>query len=39
VKEFTVDELKAEIARLQGEYPYDHLPLPVLMSKRPIFRG
>ncbi|MBM4247947.1 MAG: threonine--tRNA ligase [Euryarchaeota archaeon] len=39
VREFTVDELRAEIARLQGEYPYDNLPLPVLMSRRPIFRG
>ena len=39
VKEFTVDELRAEIAKLQGDYPYDNLPLPVMMSKRIIFRG
>jgi len=39
VKEFTVEELKAEAARLQGDYPYDNLPLPALMTKRPIFRG
>jgi threonyl-tRNA synthetase len=39
VKEFTVDELKAEVARLQGDYPYDNLPLPMHLSKRPIFRG
>ena len=39
VKEFTIDGLKAEIARLQGDYPYDNLPLPAFVSKRPIFRG
>ena len=39
VKELTAEQLKAEVARLQGDYPYDNLPLPVLMSKRPIFRG
>jgi threonyl-tRNA synthetase len=39
VKELSVEALKAEVARLQGDYPYDRLPLPVHLSKRPIFRG
>jgi threonyl-tRNA synthetase len=39
VKEFTVDQLKAEVSRLQGDYPFDGLPLPVHLTKRPIFRG
>jgi threonyl-tRNA synthetase len=38
-KEFTIEELKAEIARLQADFPYDDLPLPMLLSKRIIFRG
>ncbi len=39
VREHTLDGLKAEIARLQGDYPYDGLPLPVHMSRRLTFRG
>ena len=39
VKELTVDTLKQEVARLQADYPFDGLPLPVHLTKRPIFRG
>lgn len=39
VKELTEAQLRDEIKKLQGDYPYDYLPLPVLLSRRPIFRG
>ncbi|MEM2869777.1 MAG: threonine--tRNA ligase [Thermoplasmata archaeon] len=39
VRELSFDELTAEIARLQADYPYDGLPLPLHMSKRLTFRG
>jgi len=38
-KMMTMDELKAEIGRLSKGYPKARLPLPVLLSKRPTFRG
>jgi len=35
----TVDELKAEIGKLSAGYPKARLPLPKLLSRRPVFRG
>lgn len=35
----TVDQLRAEAERLMADYPSAPLPLPVMLSKRPIFRG
>jgi len=39
VKNMTLPQLKAEVARLSEGYPKAKLPLPVLLSKRPVFRG
>jgi threonyl-tRNA synthetase len=39
VKNMTLDELKAEVARLSKGYPLGRLPLPRHLSKRPTFRG
>ncbi len=38
-KTMTLDELKAEIEALSADYPKAKLPLPLLLSKRPVFRG
>ncbi|UCE74470.1 MAG: threonine--tRNA ligase, partial [Methanomassiliicoccales archaeon] len=39
IKEYTVETLKKEIEqRLEG-YPFEGLTIPILLSKRPIFRG
>jgi threonyl-tRNA synthetase len=35
----TLDQLKAEVEKLSTGYPKAKLPLPVHLSKRPIFRG
>ncbi|MGQ9582085.1 MAG: threonine--tRNA ligase [Thermoplasmatota archaeon] len=39
VRELALDGLRTEIARLQGDYPYDGLPLPMHLSRRLTFRG
>ncbi len=39
VKVMTADQLKAEVARLSEGYPTARLPLPRMLSKRPVFRG
>lgn len=39
IKNMNEDELKAHIRKKMGDFPYRELPLPILMSKRPIFRG
>jgi threonyl-tRNA synthetase len=39
VKVMTVEQIKAEVQRLSGDYPKARLPLPRLLSKRPVFRG
>ena len=39
LKEMTLDELKKEISERRKGYPFEKLPLPRLMSKRPVFRG
>jgi threonyl-tRNA synthetase len=38
-KTMTLDELKGEIGKLSAGYPDAKLPLPLLLSKRPVFRG
>lgn len=38
-KMMTIEQLKAEVARLMKGYPRAKLPLPRLLSKRPTFRG
>jgi threonyl-tRNA synthetase len=38
-KPMTLEELKAEIAKLSKGYPKARLPLPRRLSKRPAFRG
>jgi threonyl-tRNA synthetase len=35
----TIEQLKSEISELSKGYPRARLPLPVLLSKRPVFRG
>jgi threonyl-tRNA synthetase len=35
----TIDQLKVEIKKLSETYPKARLPLPVHLSKRPVFRG
>jgi hypothetical protein len=35
----TIDQLRAETERLSKGYPEAKLPLPRLLSKRPVFRG
>lgn len=35
----TIEQLRAEVKRLSEGYPKARLPLPVLLSKRPVFRG
>ncbi|MEW6069028.1 MAG: threonine--tRNA ligase [Candidatus Thermoplasmatota archaeon] len=39
IKEYTLEELKAEIEKKLEGYPYEELPLPRLLSKRVVFRG
>jgi threonyl-tRNA synthetase len=39
LKEMAIDELKKEISERRKGYPFEKLPLPRLMSKRPVFRG
>jgi len=39
VKNMTLSQLKEEIVRLSEGYPKAKLPLPILLSKRPVFRG
>jgi threonyl-tRNA synthetase len=39
MKVMTMEQLIEEIGRLSEGYPRARLPLPVLLSKRPIFRG
>ncbi|MCJ7562557.1 MAG: His/Gly/Thr/Pro-type tRNA ligase C-terminal domain-containing protein, partial [Thermoplasmata archaeon] len=39
MKEMTKEELAEEIERLSGSYPKARLPLPRMLSKRPVFRG
>jgi len=39
VKVMTLDQFKAEIERLSKGYPTARLPLPRMLSKRPVFRG
>ena len=38
-KPMTLEELKAEVAKLSKGYPKARLPLPKRLSKRPAFRG
>jgi threonyl-tRNA synthetase len=38
-KELTVEELRGLVAAQQGSRPQGMLPLPLLLSKRPTFRG
>ncbi len=38
-KEFTLDELVKETIDRIGDHPKEPLPLPRMMSKRPVFRG
>jgi threonyl-tRNA synthetase len=38
-KMMTLEQLKAEVARLSKDYPRARLPLPRYLSKRPAFRG
>ncbi|MBN1677776.1 MAG: threonine--tRNA ligase [Candidatus Thermoplasmatota archaeon] len=38
-KAMTLEQLKAEIERLSAGYPEGKLPLPRLLSRRPVFRG
>jgi threonyl-tRNA synthetase len=38
-KMMTVEQLKAEIEELSKGYPKSKLPLPMHLSKRPVFRG
>lgn len=38
-RSMTLDQLKAEVEKLSTGYPKAKLPLPVHLSKRPIFRG
>lgn len=38
-KMMTLEQLKAEVARLSKGYPRARLPLPRYLSKRPVFRG
>ncbi len=38
-KTITIDQLKAEIEKLSETYPKARLPLPMHLSKRPVFRG
>lgn len=35
----TLEQLRAEVRRLSEGYPKARLPLPALLSKRPVFRG
>ena len=38
-KSMTLEQLKAEIDKLSKGYPKERLPLPMHLSKRPVFRG
>ncbi|MBU0623937.1 MAG: hypothetical protein KJ672_03730 [Candidatus Thermoplasmatota archaeon] len=38
-KMMTLEQLKAEVAKLSKGYPRARLPLPRYLSKRPVFRG
>lgn len=39
LRELTLDELNELVKRLQGEYPFEPLSLPSLLSRRIVFRG
>jgi threonyl-tRNA synthetase len=39
IKGLSLDELKDEIIMRMRELPFEELPLPQLLSKRPVFRG
>lgn len=39
INEFSLDELKKEINVRMKDLPFEELPLPRLVSKRPVFRG
>jgi threonyl-tRNA synthetase len=39
LKDYTKDELEKEIKELLKGYPFEGLTIPILLSKRPIFRG
>jgi len=39
VKNMTLPQLKEDVAKLSVGYPKARLPLPILLSKRPVFRG
>jgi len=39
VEEFTLERLTEKLKQEQGNYPFESLPLPMMLSKRPIFRG
>lgn len=39
VKEFTLEELKEEIKKLQKDYPFEKLAVNKFLSKRIVFRG
>ena len=39
VVNFTLDELRKEVAKLTAGYPQARLPLPRHITKRPVFRG
>lgn len=39
IKEFSLQELKAEVAKQLRNYPYQPLSLPKMLSKRIVFRG
>jgi hypothetical protein len=35
----SIEQLKTEVGRLTKDYPKAKLPLPMMLSKRPTFRG
>ncbi|UCG68881.1 MAG: threonine--tRNA ligase [Thermoplasmata archaeon] len=39
ITKYTIKELSDHIKKKQNNYPFEDLTLPILLSKRPIFRG
>jgi threonyl-tRNA synthetase len=39
IKEYTEDDLKKAVEEKLTDYPFEGLTLPVVLSKRPVFRG
>ncbi len=39
MRAMTKDQLREEVQRLMADYPRAGLPLPMLLSRRPVFRG